>query len=827
MPRAFNSPWTDSHLDRVAMPMGGIGAGMISLEGSGKLGQVSIHHRPELFHEPYAYAALCIRGDHHARHARLLEGPVPNWKVLHPWGPFHDDSGTGGRGRTYGLPRFAKASFDQRFPFGTATLTEPAWPIRATVTGWSPFTPPDADDSSLPVAAVEYTLTNTGDEAIDAVFSFHCRNLTHNDPRHREFRRDDFTPPTVGRMPQGFRMDAAGFADAPWAAGSFAVECDAERVAVDLGWFRGGWFDSQTMVWRDVMRGEPIERGPHDQGKPSPGASLYVPMQLPAGASRTIRLRLAWHVPLSSIACDPNATPDLPAEARYRPWYAARFASLDDIAAHWRDRYDDLRRRSLAFADAFFDTTLPPEVVEAVACNLAILKSPTVLRQHDGRLWAWEGCFDSCGCCHGSCTHVWNYAQALPHLFPSLERSLRETEFEVAQTHEGDTPGAGAGELPGAGHQSFRVSLPIQQPSHTGHAAADGQLGGIIKAYRDWRIAGDHAWLKRLWPHIKESLAFAIAQWDPDHTGLPTRPQHNTYDIEFHGPNGMTGSCYLAALAAAVAMGQAMGDVDPLWPDLLRRGKARVAAELFNGEYLIQRIERGDNVVGDTPEARALFEQEGPKYQYGDGCLSDGVIGEWFAAVAGLPPVLDAGITAAHLDAVFRHNFRTSLHDHANVQRPTYAMGDEAGLLLCSWPRGDKLALPFVYADEVWTGIEYQVASHLMRLGRVEEGLTIVRATRRRYDGATRNPFDEIECGHWYARALASYALLQGLTGIRYDAVERTLHVAPAITAPFRSFLCTDSGFAVVHVGDDDVRVDVRHGNIAVERIVRSGLDHA
>ncbi len=69
------------------------------------------------------------------------------------------------------------------------------------------------------------------------------------------------------------------------------------------------------------------------------------------------------------------------------------------------------------------------DVAEAAAANLTILKSPTVLRQTDGRLWSWEGCGDNSGCCHGSCTHVWNYAQAIPHLFSGLERTLRETEF--------------------------------------------------------------------------------------------------------------------------------------------------------------------------------------------------------------------------------------------------------------------------------------------------------------------------------------------------------------------------------------------------------------
>ena len=134
---------------------------------------------------------------------------------------------------------------------------------------------------------------------------------------------------------------------------------------------------------------------------------------------------------------------------------------------------------------------------------------------------------------------------------------------------------------------------------------------------------------------------------------------------------------------------------------------------------------------------------------------------------------------ASHLKSVHKYNLKTDLSNHANPQRPSYACGKEGGLLICTWPKGGELSLPFVYSDEVWTGIEYQVASHLMLMGMVEEGLDIVRACRDRYDGRIRNPFNEYECGHWYARAMSSYALLQGLSGARYDAVEKMLYLKP------------------------------------------------
>ena len=216
-------------------------------------------------------------------------------------------------------------------------------------------------------------------------------------------------------------------------------------------------------------------------------------------------------------------------------------------------------------------------MVEAVAANLTILKSPTVLRQTDGRLWNWEGCSDANGCCAGSCTHVWNYAQAIAHLFPGLERSLRETEFYESQNAEG--------------HQTFRSALPIRPVAHTFHAASDGQLGGVMKVHREWRISGDREWLRRFWPLAKANLDYCIETWDPRGKGVLEEPHHNTYDIEFWGPDGMCTSFYLGALAAAVEMGGALEEDVSRYSGLLARGKEYIENELFNGEYFYQKVQ--------------------------------------------------------------------------------------------------------------------------------------------------------------------------------------------------------------------------------------------
>lgn len=822
--RDYNEKYTGEYTSRIAFPIGGLGTGMFCVEGSGAISNMNIRHKTEMLNEPTMFAGLYLKGVDNG--SIVVEGQVPDWKK------FGQPQSTKGYGGTWGLPRFKDCVFEVKFPFAKLRMSDDELKMDVTMKVWNPFIPTDENNSGLPVAGFEYTFKNKYAKEVEAIFSYNSKNFV-------DIRNGGAS---IRPIENGFIISQKGTETQPFHQADFAIFTDEPETKVNYCWFRGWSFDSFTMCWNEMSSGV-IKENPANMAD-APGASLYVPFRLQPGESKTIRLYMAWYVPFSLVreGLEPIDDVDVPIvpvvnergepagyidtsiqlSDKYRPWYSSRFANIEEVADYWMKNYNTLKEKTELFTDAFYATTLPAEVVEAVAANLTILKSPTIFRQYDGRMWNWEGCGNEYGSCYGSCTHVWNYAQAIPHLFPKMERTLRETEFFVSQAKNG--------------HQAFRSALPIRPIRHNFHAAADGQLGGIMKVYRDWHIYGNDEWLKLIYSYVQNSLDYCINTWDPKRKGVIEEPHHNTYDIEFWGPSGMINSYYTGALQAFVAMGEHLEKDMTEYRELLDKSIDYMENQLYDGEYFIQNIRWKELQASDPTKVQSvnsnyskegldLLEKEGPKYQYGKGCLSDGVVGAWLSLVCGLDEAIDRKKILSHLLSVHKYNLKRNLRKHVNPQRSTFALGDEGGLLLCSWPKGGKLQLPFVYSNEVWTGIEYQVASHLMFEGEVEKGLDIVRTCRDRYDGRVRNPFNEYECGAWYARAMSSYAMLQALTGIQYDAVDSTLYIDSRIGDDFTSFLSTETGFGNVGLKDGKPFIEVKYGKIDVKKCFVSDIE--
>jgi uncharacterized protein (DUF608 family) len=275
------------------------------------------------------------------------------------------------------------------------------------------------------------------------------------------------------------------------------------------------------------------------------------------------------------------------------------------------DNLPRLEEETLAFHSALFGSTLPEEVLDAVSANITVLRSPTCFWLENGHFVGWEGCHDKAGCCEGNCTHVWNYAQTLAFLFPSLERTMRVLEFGQEVNNDG--------------LMDFRVGKvfsPIFSYNRPG--AVDGQLGCVMRLYRDWKLSDDKYFLAALWPKAQLALNYAYKFWDTEGDMVLDGQQHNTYDIEFYGPNPMTGLFFVGALKAAIETATALGDSDTgtRYQQGALLAAERLDAITWNGEYFVQR----------------LADVNSYKYQFGEGCLSDQLFAQALAYVrTGLP----------------------------------------------------------------------------------------------------------------------------------------------------------------------------------------------
>jgi len=495
--------------------------------------------------------------------------------------------------------------------------------------------------------------------------------------------------------------------------------------------------------------------------------------------------------------------------------YTERFADAWESAQYTAENLPRLEEDSLCYVRSMLASTVPECILNAAMSNVATLRTQTCMRTADGEFHAFEGCSDRYGCGAGTCTHVWNYEQVTSYLFPTLARSMRNTEF-LNDTDE-------------RGLMSFRTMLPLGSGC-TGQAAADGQMGCIMKLYRDWQVSGDTDWLKQLWPHAKRALEFAWIEggWDADQDGVMEGVQHNTYDIEYHGPTPQTGFWYLGALRAAQKMAEAVGDGDSAkqYAHLFNEGSRWWDEHQFNGDYYVQQIRpQTDRCVAEgltLPGLGADFTDE-PLYQIDGGCLADQLVGQWFAHLAGLGYLLQPNHIRQALSAIFTNNFKRSLADHVNVAR-SYALGDEPGLVICTWPRGGRPEMPFPYFSEVWTGLEYLLSASLLYEGMEAMAIEVARAVRSRHDGKKRNPWDEPEAGRHYARAMAAWSLIVAASGFQYSAVTKAMKFVPKVTPQdFRCFWSTATAWGCYRQRYSDYELEiwlaVEYGHLRLDHL--------
>jgi uncharacterized protein (DUF608 family) len=464
---------------------------------------------------------------------------------------------------------------------------------------------------------------------------------------------------------------------------------------------------------------------------------------LAPGESVEVVFVVAWH--FANLRMD-----RLPPGRHYGTRYSSALAVVEALAQHEKR----LRDQTRLWHDTWYDSTLPYWFLDRTFLNTSILATSTCFRFANGRFWGWEGV----GCCHGTCGHVWQYAQAVARLFPELERDTRErVDFGLAQQADGAI--------------RFRAEF-------NDIPAVDGQAGTILRALREHQMTTDDAWLQRNWPGIRKAIEWLMKK-DGDGDGLIVDNQHNTLDTDWFGPVAWLSGMYLAALRAGEQMAMIVGDdlFARRCRKILDQGQPKLVAELFDGEYFINR-----------PDPRHL-----EAINSGTGCHIDQMLGQSWAFQVGLGRILPARETLSALKSLWRYNFTPDVGPYREAYRPGrwYALPGEGGLLMCSFPRegwdyaqakGKGPDWAAGYFNECMNGFEYQVAGHMIAEGLVMEGLAVTRMVHDRYHPSRRNPWNEIECGDHYARSMASYGVYLAACGFEYDGPRRRLAFAPRLT---------------------------------------------
>ena len=842
--------FTGQSLQEIAFPIGGIGTGSISLGGRGDLRDWEIFNRPDKGGRlDFSFFAIWAQQGNRKPVAKVLE------RQLLP--PFRGGGSGVPQRLLSGLPRFEEVEFAGEYPFATIRFKDRTVPVRVELEAWNPFIPLNVDDSALPLAFFTWKLFNPSSDTVRVSLAASLSNPIGS--RYASIKNErpglggNINELRSGEGSKGLYLYSKKVTEGDPNFGSMTLSTTWKDFDGVTRWYRGGWWDQCHRFWDDFSDDgrvkEVTDTLASDNWRSDVG-SLVLHATIAPHGSVTLPLLITWYFP--------NRENYWNGEEQVRGkmiqnYVAAKYADAWDVASYFFKNQVRLDQQTRAFHDALFGSTLPPHVLDAVSSQMSTIKTNVCMLLQDGSFFGFEGNDDNSGCCPLNCTHVWNYEQTLAHLFPQLERSMRETSF-LHNT------------LPN-GYMTFRTLIPLGDYWWKFKACADGQMGEIVRAYREWKLSGDSGWLRKLWPRVKSALEFAwrgagdtlpagfewtkqqvSMPWDPDKNGVMEGEQHNTYDIEFYGPNTMTGSLYLAALKAASEMAATLGEADKAeeYSKLFKSGSTLYDDVLWNKEYYKQSVYvlKGlqvpkflispededcgpDCACKKTPGEKAPAldtTMVTPKYQYGKGCLSDQLLGQYLAHTVGLGYVLDPEHVRTASRSIFKYNFRKSMDEFANVQR-VYALNKEAGLLLCSWPKGDRPALPFVYSDEVWTGIEYQVAAELIYDGAVNEGLEIVKAVRGRYNGLHRNPWDEEECGHHYARAMSSWAVLLALTGFQCDGVSHRLEFAPRVSSEdFRTFWSTGTGWGVYSdkIKDDRraIEVQMKYGSLSLKDLV-------
>ncbi len=791
--RAYQGP----ELHTIGMPCGGIGAGQLYVRGDGTL------------------ARWLVFGQHFSTHWGKLQDGKKREYGYHTYRPKSELlQGFALQVNCFGKEpevfTLSEKDFDDIHFIGEYPIAEIHYrskskplPVKVKLEVFMPWIPLSPRQSSYPATVMRFTLENTTDQILEVNLAGWLENGVC-----LESKKDY---PEANLINQIHRIDDLTFL-------SSSASCQGQSgpemsKARDFGTMGLALLGSQAQIQKALVSSDQLPEVLF-AGEFTRSVQVGIHQTLVGALGRNLILQphesgemvflVVWHFPNYENPDDRGKTGAV--GRMYANWSDSAF----DVAKDLSKNFTSLDQQTHLFRDCYYDTTLPYWFAQRVGMPVSTLSTLTSQWWKNGRFYNYEGA----GFCAGSCTHVYVYAHAMSRLFPSLERNIRQRQDLCVPAQD-----------PESGRINFRGrDYKLGEGIHASGYAADGQCGVVLRAYREHLMSTDNSFLASLWPQIKLAMEYMIAKDAEDGTadGVIRRRQHSTWDTDFYGANTYIGSLYLAALRASEQMARIQGDEQAAerYHKLQTSGSEHAVTQLWNGDYFIQTF------PADVPVKPSSTWGE-VAVQYQNGCFSNQVFGQNYASQLGLGYLYPQAMVTKTLRSIYRYNWLPDMKYLYQKGKPyAYVLAQEgqAGLLQGSWPLDERPLNSVKLMEHVWTGFEYQVASHMLYEGLTKEAFAIVRGIHDRYDGTRHNPWNEIEGGDHYGRAMASWACLTNVSGFQYNGPKNELGFAPRFQPEnFKAFYSSAQGWGSLvqqrHADKQVNRIDVKWGCLKLQTL--------
>ncbi len=434
------------------------------------------------------------------------------------------------------IPHFTNTETHLRFPYIEKCFSCESFPGKVKLTAFNPFIPFNDSDSSIPAAFFEFEIENTTDKNIDYTICGVFENPFENGKN--TFDGDIHTEAKGIRMYSFDDITDDGTLDSPANAKNLYISTDFEDVSYQEYLKRGSFADKMDAFRNDFTKNPSFKNRSYKDCGFCDSGLIAAHLNLNPAEKKRVRFVISWYMRYVSEN-EKNLSDDKNRNSK-RNYYCRYFSNSTECAAYCYTHWDRLKKETDLFSDTLYSSTLEPEILECITSNLCALKSPFIMRDKDGNIIDYK---------NGNDGNIYNYEYTLCHLFPKLARGMRKTEFLVCMNENGAL--------------SPVTPYPLGTKPYDFTPFADTQLGSIIKAYREFKMCGDIAWLKKIWPYAKHCLDFAFSQnmWDPDRLGVFAGCQKTACGILSH-PNAYTQGLYAAALLCAADMASILKEKD-------------------------------------------------------------------------------------------------------------------------------------------------------------------------------------------------------------------------------------------------------------------------